>query len=143
MIAPKELHHNGYYNLDGRIVQAVLQHDLFHVIIGNNDPAMSTAGWATKLDAIPITAELLGRIEGFTFNYSGDGIYEIRCDGEVLVIDLNHFGKVIWKFGRGRSWTENRYIDYTHQLQILYLALSGKELEFSLKGKEQWIQATI
>jgi hypothetical protein len=81
--------------------------------------------WDDDIEPIPLTEEWLVK---FGFLSDGDGFLKDLKHNE-LFIHLNHFNEVIFQIGYKDNWTMNMSIRCVHQLQNLYFALTGKELE--------------
>lgn len=79
-----------------------------------------------QFEPIPLTPEILEKA-GFS---SGSEIY-YTLDFFVITKSIDH---QTWEFKIKTSWAENRTIGlrYVHQLQNLYFALTGTELEIKL-----------
>lgn len=75
-----------------------------------------------SLDPIPLTPEILERCGFFETSTDGEFIYNERG---IIKININTIGLVSFNVGEIIFST----VHYLHQLQNLYFALTGKELE--------------
>lgn len=85
-----------------------------------------------SIDPIPLTPEILIKM-GWS-DWSGDQIYAkmgLRINGDCNTIFAYHIKKSMFEYVdlNGYSLPNMKYV---HQLQNLYFALTGKELEFEL-----------
>jgi len=78
--------------------------------------------YGSFIKGIPITPEWLERV-GFEKNIFSNGDYKYIKSGLSISSNLQSAN---WKFGR----IENERCKYVHQLQNLYFALTGEELEY-------------
>jgi hypothetical protein len=77
-------------------------------------------------EGVLITPEILGKA-GFAYHSSKNGHIYYTHLGFTL---LNSYGK--WNFSYEQSKTYGKSIAYLHQLQNLYFALTGEELNIQL-----------
>lgn len=110
------------------------------VTITCDDPRYKDVGaWCQYLEPIPLTPELL---EKCGFEYSSNHIYEYKYDGSILFDELNDW-KNIDKYSIGIVAGNGGWLHipageviirclYLHQLQNMYYAITGEELEVKL-----------
>ena len=81
---------------------------------------------AAIFEPIPLTGEWLSKL-GIEFEKALEGhIIDLQNENTLVVDDSE--GKYYYQIGHGSGWTNAHYIDYVHQLQNLYFALTAKEL---------------
>jgi hypothetical protein len=86
---------------------------------------------ASQFEAIPLTEEWLLKFGFVPFSSGTNGelaydIYELR--GEELNVNINSSGEIKTSIGED-GYFKYEHCKYVHQLQNLYFALTGKELE--------------
>jgi hypothetical protein len=81
-----------------------------------------------SVEGIPITPEILGKA-GFSYHsYKNGHLYYINNSSGFTL--LQSYGKL--NFSYSQSQTYGKALTYVHQLQNLYFALTGEELNIQL-----------
>lgn len=112
----------------GDIIDSVSQITLF-----NNSPRITTSFHWHKAEPIPLTEEIL--LDCGLKEQKEDKPHFVNIFGNPHWIQyLKSIEGVVIHIGGGEHFTIPN-IKYVHQLQNLYFALTGKELEFKTLGK--------
>lgn len=125
-----ELRLGNYLQSKNRIVTVTKIYDIGNIGIGSGDPYF-IFGETPCLKAIPLTKEWLLKF-GFKFAvdsyyFNGFCIWETECGDDKGNESIGYFYEL-----RERCMMD-RHIQYVHQLQNLYFALTGEELHYESK----------
>jgi hypothetical protein len=129
MIDPKELRIGNFLKCrDDKAHGEVLE-----ICYIGKDGAATINGWSYKeWSAIPLTAELLEKA-GFEFLESPDPPYEVYAHSKVDQFEVWNFNDEHWILDMAdQNGIDMSHFKYLHQLQNLFFALTGQELEISI-----------
>lgn len=119
MIESKDLHHNGLYSFKGKTVKCDLDDEItFEWDNGHYDQL-----YLKDLTPIPLTVDWIKRL-GFIL--ASDGTYTYN---EICIEPKTHQVTIFYD----NQWDNVTHTTYVHQLQNIYRAITGFDMEIKIK----------
>lgn len=116
------------YEATTRIITSIGEYDVLHYLANGKNKSDMYASPISQISPIPLTPEILEKV-GFEY----DGIaYNLRfyTNMDLTLVTYNEDGMHYWlKYYYGPAMPHIRHL---HQLQNLYFALTGEELDIKL-----------